>query len=218
MKVGIIGAGRMGQALAGLFTRAGHDVVLSNSRGPESLADVVDDFNERASAGTVVDAVEGADIVVLATPWGKTGEAVSVVDDWTGRIVVDTTNNRRAPGPDGLIDIDGRISSEIVAEYVPGAKLVKALNVTPIHIMATTLGTGDGTEHAVYVAGDDADAKAKVGELLASVGGAAVDTGDLHTGGFLQGMSGPLPGVMEMQSVEDATARLNDATATATNS
>lgn len=212
MNIGIIGAGRMGQALAGLFTRAGHDVILSNSRGPESLTDVIEEFNERCSAGTVTEAVEKSDIVFLATPWGKTADAVSVVDDWTGRIVVDTTNNRRAPGPDGLIDIGGRISSEIVAEYVPGARLVKALNVTPIHIMATTLGTNDGSEYAVYVAGDDADAKAAVAELLATIGGAAVDTGDLHVGGELQGMGGPLPGVMEMQSVEDAQARLDAAT------
>lgn len=212
MKIGIIGAGRMGQALAGLFTRAGHDVLLSNSRGPESLADVVDEFNARCSAATVSEAAENADLVFLATPWAKTRDAVSVVDDWTGKIVVDTTNNRRAPGPDGLIDIGGRISSEIVAEYVPGARVVKALNVTPIHIMATTLGSDDGSEHAVYVAGDDVDAKAKVAELLATIGGVAIDTGDLHVGGELQGMSGPLPGVMEMQSAADARARLAEAT------
>lgn len=212
MKIGIIGAGRMGQALAGLFTRAGHDVILSNSRGPESLVDVVDEFNGHCSAGTVHDAVDSTDLVILATPWGKTADAVSVVEDWNGKIVVDTTNNRTAPGPQGLIDIGDRISSEVVAEYVPGARVVKALNVTPIHIMATTLGKDDGVKHAVYIAGDDADAKKLVTELLASVGGGAVDTGDLHTGGQLQGMGGALTGVMEMLSVQEAEARLAAAT------
>ncbi|WP_188078792.1 NADPH-dependent F420 reductase [Rhodococcus sp. ANT_H53B] len=208
MKIGIIGAGRMGQALAGLFTRAGHDVILSNSRGPESLADIVDEFNGHCSAGTVQEAVDSTDLVFLATPWGKTAAAVSVVENWDGKIVVDTTNNRTAPGPQGVIDIGGRISSEVVAEYVPGARVVKALNVTPIHIMATTLSAGADPQHAVYMAGDDDDAKKLVTDLLATIGGVAIDTGDLHTGGALQGMGGALPGDMEMLSVPAAEAKL----------
>ncbi|HOZ59938.1 MAG TPA: NAD(P)-binding domain-containing protein [Nakamurella multipartita] len=213
MKIAIIGSGKMGQALSRLFTGAGYEVALSNSRGPESLAELVAELGPNASAQTVPDAVDGADVVFLATPWGKTAEAVSVVSDWTDRVVVDTTNNRSAPGPQGLIDIGDRISSEIVAEYVPGAKLVKAFNITPIFNMVKSLGAGAGENNVVYIAGDDAGAKALVAEVIAGIGGEAMDTGDLHTGGFLQGMSGPLPGTMEMLTPAEARDRLARATA-----
>ncbi len=211
MKIAIIGSGRMGQALSRLFVDVGYEVALSNSRGPESLAELVGELGPKASGRTVSEAVEAADVVFLATPWGKTADAVSAVGDWSGRVVVDTTNNRSAPGPQGLIDIGGRISSEIVAEYIPGAKLVKALNVTPIFIMAKSLGSGAGENNAVFIAGDDAEAKALVADVIAGIGGEAIDTGDLATGGFLQGMSGPLAGTMEMLTPAEARDRLAQA-------
>ncbi|MEU6350675.1 NAD(P)-binding domain-containing protein [Streptomyces sp. NPDC047072] len=211
MKIGIIGAGRMGQALTGLLVDAGHDVVLANSRGPASLAELTAGFGEHAGAADVPGAVAGSDIVILATPWGKTAEAVSVVGDWSGVVVVDTTNNRSKPGPDGLIDIGDRVSSEVVAEFVPGARLVKAFNTTPIPFLVKGLGAAAGEDNAVYIAGDDAAAKALVGDLVAGIGGEAVDTGDLHTGGWLQGMSGPLAGTLEMLTPTDARARLEKA-------
>jgi predicted dinucleotide-binding enzyme len=208
MKIAMIGAGRMAQALTPLFVRAGHEVCLSNSRGPESLADLVDRLGPGTRAATVAEAVEGADVVFLATPWGRTAEAVSAVADWGGRVVVDTTNNRSAPGPQGLIDIGDRVSSEIVAGYVPGAKVVKAFNVTPIPMLVPALGSAAGETNAVYVAGDDDQAKSLVAELVAGIGGVAVDTGDLHSGGRLQGMSGPLAGTLDMLTPAEARARL----------
>lgn len=211
MKVAVIGAGRMGTALTKLMVEAGHEVVLSNSRGPESLADLVAEIGGACIAADVVDAVADADVVVLATPWPNTQQAVAVVPDWTGKLVVDTTNNRRAPGPDGLIDIGGRISSEVVASYVPGARVVKAFNVNPIPMMAAALGSGAGENNAVYIAGDDADAKADVAKLIASIGGEAIDTGDLHTGGRLQATGGPLSGRLEMQTPAQAREYLDQA-------
>lgn len=208
MKIAIIGAGRMGQALAGLFAAAGHEVILSNSRGPESLADLVKELGPGCSAAAVVDAVEASDAVFLATPWGKTAAAVAAVSDWSGRTVVDTTNNRTAPGPQGLVDIGDRVSSEIVAGYVPGARVVKAFNTTPIPIMVAGLGARAGENNTVFIAGDDADAKALVAGLVASIRGVAIDTGDLRTGGYLQGMSGPLAGSLEMLTPAEARERL----------
>jgi hypothetical protein len=212
MKIAMIGAGRMGQALAGLFAEAGHEVLLSNSRGPESLAELVEQLGPHCSAATVEDAVAASDVVFLATPWGKTADATAAVRDWSGRIVVDTTNNRSAPGPHGLIDIGDRVSSEIVAEYVPGARVVKAFNTTPIPILVGGLGTNAGENNAVYLAGDDADAKALVASLVADVKGVAVDTGNLRDGGYRQGMSGPLAGRMEMLTPAEARDRLAQAT------
>lgn len=213
MKIAVIGAGKMAQALTPLFVEAGHEVRLSNSRGPESLTELVEGLGEGVVAATVADAVDGADVVLIATPWGRTSDAVSAVADWSGRVVIDGTNNRSAPGPDGLIDIGDRVSSEIVAEYVPGAKLVKAFNVTPLFKLAPALGSGAGENNAVYIAGDDEGAKATVAELIASIGGEAVDTGDLHTGGHLQGMSGALTPSMEMLTPAEARDKLAQAQA-----
>jgi 8-hydroxy-5-deazaflavin:NADPH oxidoreductase len=211
MKICFIGSGRMAQALATLFVEAGHEVMLTNSRGPASLDELVASIGPLCRAGEVADAVSWSDVVFLATPWGKTEEAVSVVKDWSGVVVVDTTNNRFAPGPNGLIDIGGAVSSEIVASYVPGARVVKAFNATPIHIFAPALGSHAGEANAVYIAGDDSEAKSLVSDLVASIGGEAVDTGSLAVGGWRQGMTGPLAGILEMLTPSDARARLEAA-------
>ncbi|WP_110239629.1 NADPH-dependent F420 reductase [Nocardioides gilvus] len=216
MMIAMIGAGRMAQALTPVFVQAGHEVRLSNSRGPESLADLVADLGPSVEARTVADAVEGADLVLLATPWGRTADAVAAVADWQGRVVVDATNNRSAPGPQGLIDIGDQVSSEIVAGYVPGADVVKAFNVTPIPFLVAALGSeseNDGEAKAVYIAGDDAGAKSRVSDLVASIGCVAVDTGDLRTGGHLQGMSGPLTARLEMLTASEAKEQLAQAQA-----
>jgi predicted dinucleotide-binding enzyme len=211
MKIGIVGAGKMGQALAALFAKAGHEVCLSNSRGPDSLDTVISDLGPRCRAANVEECVESSEVVVLATPWGNTADAVGSVELWAGKLVIDTTNNRRAPGPDGVIDIGDAVSSELVAEMVPGARLVKAFNATPIPMMIAALQSGDA-RNAIYIAADDALAKSTVATLISSIGGEAVDVGDLHSGGALIGTSGPLPGTLEMLTPEDARERLQAAT------
>jgi 8-hydroxy-5-deazaflavin:NADPH oxidoreductase len=214
MKIAIIGSGRMAQALSPLFLEAGHEVMLTNSRGPESLGEMVANLGPNCHAGEVTETVSWGDVVFLATPWGKTAEAVSVVEDWSGVVVVDTTNNRSAPGPDGLIDIGDNVSSVLVASYMPGARVVKAFNSTPLFILAPALGANADANNAVYIAGDDPAAKSLVSDIIASIGGEAVDTGSLATGGWRQGMSGPLAGVMEMLTPDDARSRVEAAAAT----
>lgn len=213
MRIVIIGAGRMGQALARLFAGAGHEVVLSNSRGPKSLSDLVAQLGAGVSAATVADAVADAGVVVLATPWTRNAEALGQVRDWSGKILIDTTNNRTGPGPDAVIDLGDRLSSAVVAQLAPGARVVKAFNTTGIPVFAAGLGEGAGEANAMYVAGDDEGAKAVVSRLIADIKGEAVDTGDLRTGGRLQGMGGPLAGHQEMLTPEQARARLADAKA-----
>lgn len=213
MKIAIIGSGRVAQALSALFVEAGHEVMLTNSRGPASLGELVATIGPNCHAGEVAEAVAWGDVVFLATPWGKTAEAVSVVPDWTGVVVVDTTNNRSAPGPDGLIDIGDDVSSVLVANYVPGARVVKAFNSTPLFILAPALGANAGANNAVYIAGDDPTAKSLVSDIIASIGGEAVDTGSLAIGGWMQGMSGPLAGTMEVLTPDDARSRVEAARA-----
>ena len=117
-EVGIIGAGRLGQAMARTVVRAGRQVVLANSRGPETLASVVSTLGDGASAGTVEQAAR-AGIVVIAVPWPRVAAAVEGLR-WDDRIVIDATNNFDPS------DLNGSTSSQVVAGLVSGARVVKA--------------------------------------------------------------------------------------------
>jgi len=184
--VGIIGAGRLGQAMARTALRAGRSVVIANSRGPESLASVISTLGDGASAGTVAQAA-AARIVVIAVPWERVPDAVRDLE-WNGQIVIDATNDW------GADDLNGRTSSEIVAELVPGAPVVKAANT----LGADVLGSDPleaGGRRVIFVSGDDADAKADAVALFQDAGFAVIDLGDLATGGAMQQIHHPLAGV-----------------------
>jgi predicted dinucleotide-binding enzyme len=195
MVVGILGAGRMGRTLARLLADAGHDVRLANSRGPDSLRDLVAELGARAAAVAASDIAAGADVVILATRWEQLEHATAAVPSWAGTVVVDTTNPRFGPGPDDVYDTGARTSSEVVAGLVRDARVVKAFNHQPIPALAAELGRAPTRRNALFLAGDDADAKALVAELMRSIGGAPIDTGDLRAGGALQASGGgPLAG------------------------
>jgi hypothetical protein len=184
--VGIIGAGRLGQAMARTALRAGRQVVIANSRGPESLASVVSTLGEGVSAGTV-DEAAAADIVVVAVPWDRVPEAVRGVT-WNGQVVIDATNDFAAD------DLQGRTSSELVADLVAGARVVKAANTLGADVLASDPHEAGG-QRVIFVSGDDADAKAEVIALFQDAGFAAIDLGDLATGGAMQQIHHPLAGV-----------------------
>jgi len=186
MDVGIIGAGRLGQAMARTALRAGRSVVIANSRGPESLASVVSALGEGASAGTL-DEAASAGIAVIAVPWDRVPEAVQA-HDWNGQLVIDATNDWAAD------DLGGRTSSELVADLVGGARLVKAANTLGADVLGSDPHEAGG-QRVIFISGDDADAKAQVVALFQYAGFAAIDLGDLATGGALQQIHHPLAGV-----------------------
>ena len=191
MSIGIIGAGNIGLAVAKTLSRAGIAATIANSRGPASLTEAVAALGPTIKAGTREEAA-AADIVVIAVNWSKLPAAVAGLPAWDGRIVIDANNPIEAPlfKP---VDLHGRISSEVVAELVKGARLVKAFN----HLRADVLASdprADGGRRVLFYSGDDSVAKADVGALIDRLGFAGIDLGPLALGGRLaQFPGGPLP-------------------------
>jgi predicted dinucleotide-binding enzyme len=185
-RVGIIGAGHIGQVMAGIALRSGREVVIANSRGPESLTSVVQELGEGVSAGTVKDAA-AADIVVLAVTWPDVPEAVKGLQ-WQGRILIDPTNDFDPS------DLQGRTSSEVAADLVAPARVVKAGNT----FTAAVLGSDPhpaGGQRVIFMSGDDAGAKSEVGALFEGAGFFVLDLGGLREGGKMQQVGGgPLAG------------------------
>lgn len=185
MQIGIVGAGMIGGTLARLLVRAGHQVAVSNSRGPQTLAALVDELGPGAHAATVEDAAEFGDVVVLAVPW-RTPEALPPPELVAGKIVIDAMNPY-APGG-GVVDLADSTSSEETQKRLPGARLVKAFNT----IWYEHLGTRGRTDlpldqrHAVFLAGDYPEALATVAQLIEEIGFAPVETGGLRDGGRRQ--------------------------------
>ena len=140
MHIGILGAGRMGQALARLLVGAGYSVRLANSRGPASLADFVAELGSQASASTPRELARSCDVVILATRWDQASAALGEAAPWDGTILIDTTNNRFGPNPGDVYDLGDQTSSEVIAAMAPGARLVKAFNHQPIPSLSTNLG------------------------------------------------------------------------------
>jgi 8-hydroxy-5-deazaflavin:NADPH oxidoreductase len=191
MKIGILGAGNIGATAARLFIAAGHDVAVSNSRGPDSLKELVRELGDRAHAMTIDDASRFGEVVLLAVPW-RTPEALPHPDLLRGKIVIDAMNPYRPDG--GFYDLGGSTSSEEVLKRIPGARLIKAFN-TIYYVHLAGRGRKDlpvDERHTIYVAGDDADAKKVVARLIEEIGFAAVDTGSLREGGRMQQPDSPI--------------------------
>ena len=190
-KIGILGAGMIGATTARLFAGAGHQVAISNSRGPETLADLVRELAPNLRAMTAADTARWADIVLLAVPW-RSPQALPPADAVEGKIVIDAMNPYAADG--SIIDLGASSSSEETRKRLPGARIVKAFNTIWYRHLAERGRPELPVEerHAIFVAGDDAEAKAVVVKLIEEIGFAAVDTGSLAEGGRRQQPNTPL--------------------------
>jgi predicted dinucleotide-binding enzyme len=186
MKLGFIGAGNVAQTYARHFVRHGHEVVLSNSKGPDSLGELVRNIGSNARAGTVQEAAQ-QDVVVLAVRWEQAEQALAGVPDWKGRILVDATN--RTSGKDAK----GRTASEVIADHAPGARVVKGLNTLVVNWIQDY--SDKKPKLALFLSGDDTDAKQKVARVIEETGFVPVDLGGLSEGGKLQDFGAPLSGL-----------------------
>ena len=177
--IGLIGAGHIGSQVARLSIRHGYDVVISNSRGPETLQDLIRDLGPQARAGTPAQAAEAGDIVVVTIPLKNIGDVP--VAPLAGKIVIDTNNYY--PQRDGQIrelDNEEATTSELLQRHLPDSKVVKAFN----HIYAAALTTdgqpaGTPGRRALAISGDDADANRIVTRLIDQFGFDVVDLGPL---------------------------------------
>jgi 8-hydroxy-5-deazaflavin:NADPH oxidoreductase len=199
MKIGVLGAGNVTRTFGRHLINAGHTMVVSNSRGPETLADFVADLGPGAVAGTKEQAAE-CDVVILAVHWVKVREALKGID-WRGRILIDATNAHMDQKPDislagvtrSRAALKGRTSSEMVAEMAVGARLVKSLSSMP---MAWIQDFSPNKPRSVlFTSGDDANAKQLVIELINSTGLVAIDLGSLAIGGAMHEVGAPLSGI-----------------------
>lgn len=166
--------------------------MLSNSRGPDTLTDLVGELGEGASAETVAQAA-GADLVVLAIPFVKVPELAGEVPDWSGRVVVDATNQfaEYEPTYSGFVDLGGETGSEWVARHLPGATVIKAFNAMFAEYIMADPRHHDGRQ-VLFFAGDDDAANAEFAAFGEALGFAPVLVGGLREGGRLMQLGGPL--------------------------
>lgn len=171
---GIIGAGNIAKAIAGHLVEAGYSVTLSSRKDPSTISEAVQ-----------------ADIVILAMPWSQLA-TITTLTNWKDKIVIDATNHFITYAPDfQLADLGGKASSEVVTEYVPGARLVKAFNTLYFKLLEISPAEAIG-RRVLFLSGDYADANKEVSAIIASLGFSPIDLGPLAIGGKLQQAKGPL--------------------------
>ncbi len=206
--IGLIGAGHIGSQVASAAIASGYDVVISNSRGPETLSGLVSELGPQARAGTAEEAANAGDLVVVAIPLRAIGDVPA--EPLVGKVVIDTNNYY--PQRDGHIaalDDGSSTSSGLLQERLPGARVVKAFNHLYAH-QITSDGTPPSTRNrrALVIAGDDLVAKAQVAELIDGFGFDVVDAGPLSESWRIQPGT---PGYGASLNVEELTAALTAA-------
>jgi 8-hydroxy-5-deazaflavin:NADPH oxidoreductase len=189
MEIGTIGAGAFAQAFAKQALKAGHKVMLSNSRGPDSLRAIVNQLGPGATA-----AAAACEMVLLAVPWDNVSETLASLPEWTNQILIDGTNPFHGKaGEFTLADVGNLSTSQLIAALAPGARVVKALNTMIVpNLEADPIV--NGARRVAFISADDDGAKKQVGSLLAGFGYSVIDLGNLRDGGLIQQAGGPLAG------------------------
>jgi 8-hydroxy-5-deazaflavin:NADPH oxidoreductase len=177
MRIGVIGAGRIGGNAARLFAAAGHEVMLSFSRDPERLRADAEEIGERASVGEVADAAAFGEVVLLSVPWPLVDDVIRAAGPLDGTIVIDTTNQYGAGGVEEIPD--GLTAAQFNQRRMPGARLVKAFNTLTSGFQASATGRQGDRRAVLFMAGDDPQAKRIVAGLIEDAGFAPADVGGL---------------------------------------
>lgn len=192
MKYAIIGSGAIGSALAQQFTRAGVDVAVATSKGPTAVIPLQQRYGPNIVPAEVDDALL-AEFVALAVPFEAVQGLVAKVSDWNRRIIIDATNaiDYRDFSP---ADLDGRESSDLVAEWAKNARVVKAFGSTWAKVLARDPSNGAAGRRVTFISGNDPAANAEVAALATQFGFEPIDLGRNDAGGRLHSFGGPLTG------------------------
>ena len=201
MRIGIIGSGGLGSSVARALGSKGVSATISNSRGPESLAALVEEAGPSITAGTVQEAAS-ADIVLVAVRWVDASAVLSGLPPWNGRILIDGTNPVEFIDPDSAdakdpnnpvgqygikaVNLGGKHSSAVISQFVPGARIVKAFNHLDVQVLSEPEVSGG--RRVLFYSGDDAGAKTEVRKIIEVAGFFPVDLGPLDVGGPLASM------------------------------
>jgi 8-hydroxy-5-deazaflavin:NADPH oxidoreductase len=201
MRIGFIGAGNVTRVMGRHLLNAGHTIAICNSRGPETLAELIKELGPGASAETK-DQVVQSDVVIIAVRWVQAKEALQGID-WNGRILIDAMNaHAELEGDTSLEGVTksravlartGLTSSELVAQWAPGARLVKSISNIPMEWISDF--SADKPRTVLFTSGDDAEAKYVVIDMLNAAGFAAINLGSLAAGGALHEVGAPLSGL-----------------------
>ncbi len=183
MKVSIIGTGSVGLTLASLFAKNGVEVSVANTRGPAAVEPLIKDLGGKLIAATLDQALD-ADILFFAVQFLNFKDVGALKSDWTGKIIVDVTNAAFLPLEVQERELQGRLSSEVNATRVPGAKLVKAFNQLPMKGLAAPV-PGQGGRRVVFISSDHEDASSAVAHLSEALGFAPIELGKIAEGGRL---------------------------------
>ena len=182
MTYAIIGAGLVGTTLARFFAAKNIPVLIANSRGPKTLGELTATLGAGIKAVTVDEAVK-ADVILVAVGALAFKEIGALLQDWSGKIVVDVTNGFMLPPEVQQAEYNGRLTSEVNAQRVAGAKLVKAFNQLPMKVLSSPVPVGG--KRVVFIASDHDDASAKVAHLAEELGFAPIEIGKISEGGRL---------------------------------
>jgi 8-hydroxy-5-deazaflavin:NADPH oxidoreductase len=193
MEIGTIGAGDFAQAFAKQALKAGHKVKVSNSRGPESLREIVNRLGPGAIAATKEEAA-ACEMVLLAVPWDNVPGTLASLPRWKNQILIDGINPFHGKaGKFTPADVGNLSTSQLVASLAPGARVVKAFN----HMTVPNLEADpvvNGARRVAFVSADNDEAKKRVEILLKQLGYSVIDLGNLRDGGLIQQAGGPLAG------------------------
>jgi predicted dinucleotide-binding enzyme len=173
VRIAIVGAGRIGGNAARLWSRAGHDVLISFSRHPDQLAARAAELGEHVLAASPAHAVANADVVMLAVPWGAIDDALEAAGSLAGKVVVDATNQFGS----GPMPADGPTVAQFNTGRMPGARYVRGFNTLTSGFQATASSRPADERAVLFICGDYPAAKDVVAKLIEDAGFAPVDLG-----------------------------------------
>jgi 8-hydroxy-5-deazaflavin:NADPH oxidoreductase len=202
MKVGIIGAGRIGGGIARQLTGAGHEVLLSFSRDPQSLNALAAEIGPSATTGSPAEAAGFGEVVVISVPWSMLPQAIEQAGSLAGKIVIDTTNQFGGPP----LPAADQTAAHFNADRMPGARYTKSFNTLTSAFQAQTAGRQGDDKVVQWLCGDDADAKQVVAELITDAGFVPVDLGGIAGCAVMEAPRRPGAVYGEEYHVADASA------------